>query len=333
MAPLVEQYRGGLLECMHIGVVAVSDAQGRLLAHVGDPQWMGFTRSTLKPFQALPFLRAQGPQQLGYGREDLAMLCSSHSGEPMHVARVDAMLARSSLQPSRLQCGCRLPLFAHLGIAPAPPEGSFDARHHNCSGKHTGFLAYCVQQGLPLESYLEPLHPLQQAIRREVAVAAGLPQDAIRMGIDGCSAPNYAMPLSALAAAYARLAAATDSAGQGAYFKQLADAMVSHPELVSGACRNDLAFMQAGRGDWVTKVGADGVQAVASRSRGQAFAIKVMDGSKVALHAATVEVLEQLGWLDDNQRKLLEPWRERAVLNARGLQVGDRKAVLRLQIA
>jgi L-asparaginase II len=333
MAPLVEQHRGGLLECMHIGVVAVSDAQGRLLAHVGDPQWMGFTRSTLKPFQALPFLRAEGPQQLGYGREELAMLCSSHSGEPMHVARVDAMLARSGLQPSRLQCGCRVPLFAHLGIAPAPPEGSFDARHHNCSVKHSGFLAYCVQQGLPLESYLEPLHPLQQAIRREVAVAAGLPQDAIRMGIDGCSAPNYAMPLSALAAAYARLAAATDSAGQGAHFKQLADAMVSHPELVSGTCRNDLAFMQAGRGDWLTKVGADGVQAVASRSRGQGFAIKVMDGSKVALHAATVEVLEQLGWLDDSQRKLLEPWRERAVLNARGLPVGERKTVLRLQRA
>lgn len=331
LVPLVEQHRGGMLECMHFGAVAVCDASGRLLAHAGDPQWMSFTRSTLKPFQALPFLRIDGPRQLGYGAEELAMLCASHSGEPMHVACVDAMLARSQLHPARLQCGCRPPLFALLGIAPPPPEGSFDARHHNCSGKHAGFLAYCVQKGLPLENYLDPGHPLQQAIREEVAQATGLDPAAMRMGIDGCSAPNYAMPLSALATAYARLACAADDTGQGVYFSELADAMVSHPVMVSGSCRNDLAFMQAGGGDWVTKVGADGMQAVASRSRGQAFAIKVMDGSKVALHAATVEVLEQLGWLDDRQRELLEPWRERAVLNARGLQVGERKAVLRLQ--
>jgi L-asparaginase II len=151
------------------------------------------------------------------------------------------------------------------------------------------------------------------------------------MGIDGCSAPNYAMPLAALARAYARLASGARDAQFGASFALLSDAMAAHPALVSGTGRNDLAFMQAGRGDWVTKIGADGVQVVASRSRGEALALKVSDGSKPALYAATVEALDQLGWLDDAQRAALEPWRARALLSVKGAVVGERRAVLRLR--
>ena len=105
--------------------------------------------------------------------------------------------------------------------------------------------------------------------------------------------------------------------------------MTAHPELVSGTARNDLAFMRAGRGDWVTKVGADGVQAVASKSRRQAFALKIADGNKLAVHAATVAVLDQLGWLDARQREELRPWRAESIANTHGTQVGERKACLR----
>ena len=102
--------------------------------------------------------------------------------------------------------------------------------------------------------------------------------------------------------------------------------------IARGTGRNDLAFMQAGRGDWVSKVGADGVQVIGSKSRGEALAIKIIDGNKPALFAATVEVLDQLGWLDDAQRKQLEPWRARLLRNARGLKVGERLPVFRMQI-
>ena len=141
------------------------------------------------------------------------------------------------------------------------------------------------------------------------------------------------MPLSALARAYARLASSERDAESGDSFRLLAQAMVAHPELVSGTARSDLAFMKAGRGDWVTKVGADGVQAFASTSRGQAFALKVIDGNKVALFAATVAVLDQLGWLDARQKDELRPWRAEAIANTRGTQVGERKPAFRLRAA
>jgi L-asparaginase II len=152
----------------------------------------------------------------------------------------------------------------------------------------------------------------------------------LKMGTDGCSAPNYAMPLSHLARGYARLAGGGSEGPFAESFALLADAMTAHPDLVSGTGRNDLAFMRAGRGDWVTKVGADGVQVVASRSRGEALALKISDGSKVALYAATVEALDQLGWLDAAQREALRPWRWETIASVKGAPVGGRKPAFRL---
>lgn len=331
LEPLIQLTRGGVPESLHFGAVAVVDARGALKASVGDAHQRIFTRSTLKALQALPFVEAGGPVTLGFTQNEVAMLCASHNGEDQHVAATESMLQKAGLDYRTLRCGCHVPgLFTLLDQA--PPEGlRFDERHNNCSGKHAGFLAHCVQQGWPVESYIEPDHPLQKAIRRDVARAVGMDADDLRMGIDGCSAPNYAMPLSKLAYGYARLATGAADTEFGASFAALSDAMTAQPWMVSGTGRNDLAFTRAGRGDWVCKVGADGVQVIGSKSRGEALAIKISDGNKAALFATAIEVMDQLGWLDADQRTQLEPWRAQAIRNARDLHVGDRQPVFKLQ--
>lgn len=331
LIPLVQTFRGDTLENVHFGAVAVADVHGRVLAHGGDPYWTTFTRSTLKALQALPFMEAGGPAFFGFGSHEVAMLCASHSGEPMHVEAVQSMLDKAGVKTKQLQCGCHVPYYVELGVGPAPAH--IDERHHNCSGKHAGFLAACVYAGHGLDNYLAPGHPLQQAIRAQVARAVGLAPEQLKLGIDGCSAPNYAMPLAHLARGYARLASGAADGEFGDSFELLSSAMVAHPELVSGTGRNDEAYMRIGRGDWVTKVGADGVQAFASRSRGEAFAVKIADGNAVALHAASVQVLDQLGWLDAAQREALQPWRAEAILSIRGAPVGRRRAAFTLQRA
>ena len=305
--PLIEVNRGGLVECQHWGAVAVADRDGRVSAQVGDPYTVTFTRSTIKAFQALPFMQSGGPRALGWGQGELALLCASHNGEPMHVAQAERMLASVGKDYHALRCGCHRPLFAE------------------------GFVAHCVQQGLPLDDHLDPAHPLQVAIRDHVAQAVGLAPEQLAMGIDGCSAPNYAMPLASLARGYARLAGGAPDTDLDQSLTELADAMVARPELGSGTGRHDLDFMRAGQGDWVSKTGADGVQVVGSRSRGEAFALKVMDGNMVAQVAAAVEVMDQLGWLDARQREALAPRRSGRILNARGLEVGGRRAVFQLR--
>ena len=333
VTPLIELNRGGTTECLHFGAVAVVNTQGQLLAHAGDAHWRTFSRSTLKPLQALPFVKAQGPRALGFTSEQLALMCASHNGEDKHVTQVQAMLDKAGLDYRQLRCGCHVPLqFTHLN-QPVPAGLSYDERHHNCSGKHAGFLACCVHQGWDSGSYLEPAHPLQIAVRRDVARAMRMDEQDLAMGIDGCSAPNYAMPLSRLALAYARLASGARDSELGESFAQLGEAMTRHPDLVSGTGRNDLDFMRAGRGDWVSKVGADGVQVVGSKSRGEAFAIKILDGNKPALFAASVEVMAQLGWLDEAQREALRPWRAETLLSVRGAPVGLRKTLFQLKPA
>ena len=332
LEPLIQLTRGGIPECLHLGAVAVVNTRGKLTAAVGDAHMRTFSRSTLKALQALPFIEAGGHTQFGFTQPELAMLCASHNGEDAHVAATDSMLSKAGLNYRALRCGCHVPgLFTQLDKA--PPEGlEFDERHNNCSGKHAGFLALCVQMGWPTEDYTAMEHPLQLAIRQDVARAVGMEADDLKPGIDGCSAPNYAMPLSKLAYGYARLASGTADTEFGPSFGLLGEAMTAQPWMVSGTGRNDLALMQAGRGDWVSKVGADGVQVLGSKSRGEAFAIKIIDGNKPALFAATVEVLAQLGWMDDAQAKLLEPWRARTLRNARGTKVGERLPLFRMQI-
>ncbi len=328
--PLVEHTRGPLTEIVHAGAVAVVDVTGNVLQSAGDPYAMTFTRSTIKPFQALPFMEGGGAAHFGFAPRHIALLCASHNGEDRHVQGVGEMLEKVGQPFSSLQCGCHAPLrFSYGGLTP-PPGATFDERYNNCSGKHTGFLGYCVQHGLPPEDHLAPTHALQKVVRTHVARAARLDEEQLVAGTDGCSAPNYAMPLSRLALSFARLASGGVDSEFGESFEILGNAMSAHPEMVSGTGRNDLAFTQAGRGDWLTKIGADGVQVIASKSRRQGIAIKVISGHMPALYNAAVSALDQAGWLDDQQRALLAPWGDQQIINARGRSVGEIRATFKL---
>lgn len=329
VAPLAEVMRGNEVESIHFGAVAVVNARGELLYQAGNPHFLTFTRSTIKPFQALPFLRAGGPEYFGFGSRELALLCASHSGEAMHTAIVESMLYRAGCEERQLQCGCHMPIhYAATGTQPAA-DATFTQLHNNCSGKHAGFLAYCRQHGQPVESYLDPAHPLQREIRSSLADFAGVPESGMTAGMDGCSAPNYALPLSRLAYAYARLAQVGTDPVYGELTGQLFAAMTAHPELVSGTGRIDLALMQAGQGDWVAKGGAEGVQVIGIRSAGLGIALKAADGSARGLQPATIAVLSQLG-LRPRQGSALESWLRPQLFNLKGIRTGEVRPALSL---
>jgi L-asparaginase II len=325
--PLGLVTRGGAAESIHYGSIAVVDREGHLLHSAGDPSFLTMTRSALKPFQAMPFVAAGGVERFGYGTPQVALLCASHSGEPRHVEAVADMLARAGNSAADLQCGTHAPGFYEArGEVPPPPP--YSPLAHNCSGKHSGMLAYCVHCGLPRESYLADDHPLQRSIRRAVAHFTSTAEADLVAGIDGCSAPNYAVELRRLAQAYARLASTQVDAEFGTAPRVLADAMIAHPEMVSGERRTDLDLIRAGRGDWIAKIGAEGVQAIGLRGAGIGIAVKVTDGSKRPLRPVVASVLEQLGLLDDTRRAALAEWFEPAVRNYRGIATGSIKAVV-----
>jgi L-asparaginase II len=322
--PLVLTTRGGLVECVHYGSLAVVDADGKLVAGVGDPMALNFTRSALKPLQALPFVEAGGMSRFGFTSHELALMCASHGGEAVHVKTVARMLDRIGARESDLRCGCHMPYYYTATETSAPAGARWNQLFHNCSGKHSGFLAYCRMFGHRFADYLDPDSPVQTRIRNVVqGFADGGP---VAQGIDGCSAPNYALRLARLAHAFCRIAV-----GETPELAAIAYAMTRHPDLVSGTARADLALMQAGRGDWVSKIGADGVQALGVRSRGIGIAVRIADGNKRALQVATVNVLQQLGLLDavDAASPLVRFVRP-ALRNLRGVGVGTVEAAFEL---
>ncbi|WP_439518845.1 asparaginase [Hydrogenophaga sp.] len=327
--PLTVTFRGGHPENVHHGSLAVVNAQGQLLASVGDVRAPMFTRSALKPFQAMPLI-AQAADRLRLEDADVALLCASHSGEPVHVERAASLLARIGADESSLACGTHVPFFFGATGKTPEPGAQFNRLHHNCSGKHTGMLLLADSLGAPLAGYLDPSHPVQQEIARSVSHFTGVPADQLVLGIDGCSAPNFAVPLQALAHGFARLTLAGPDPLFGNAPQRVARAMSRHPDLVSGQGRNDLALMRAGRSDWVSKVGADGVQALASFSRGIGIAAKVSDGQLAPLMVAFVSALDQLGWLDDESRAALASLMPPPLKNAAGIEVGEMRAVLKL---
>ena len=320
-APLAEVTRGTIVESTHRGSVAVCAHDGELLFAAGDPAFITFTRSALKPLQALPFVASGGVDRFGYTPPQVALLCASHAGETRHIEAAADMLAKAGNNASELQCGTHAPYcFEARGEVPPPPP--YSPLANNCSGKHSGMLAYCVMCGHDKQDYLALGHPLQQAIRQAVSRFSGVREEALVAGIDGCSAPNYAMPLAALATGFARLGAAVVDPDYGHAPRQLADAMTAHPEMISGEHGADLALARAGRGDWISKIGAEGVRAMSIRSRGWGIAIKVADGNMRGLHVATVGVLDQLGLLDATARSALRRLAAPELRNLRGITTG-----------
>jgi L-asparaginase II len=326
---LVEVTRGGRMESEHRGAIAVVDAAGKLIAHVGDVQLASYLRSSAKPFQLLPLVERGGADRFGLTSAELAVIAGSHSGETHHVAAVQAILNKIGLREDALQCGIHIPFNAAAAKALRTEGYEPSILHNNCSGKHAGMLAQAVDRGLSTHDYLDPQHPVQVTIRQRFAELSGLTFDQIGVGVDGCSAPCFAMPLRAAALAFARLAGARDDG-----LSRVARAMLDHPEMVAGEGRIDTDLMRAVPGRLVSKGGAEGYHGMGLiRPDGSAWgiAIKIADGDgKRGGHPAIIEVLRQLGVLDDAALAQLQSYHTWPVTNHRGLEVGEVRANFKL---
>lgn len=300
-ARTITLFRAEVPESRHPMMGVVCDAAGRVVRAWGDADATVFPRSALKPLQALPLVETGAAEAFAVTDEELALACASHNGLPMHVDRVARWLKRIGCTVDDLECGAHAPYDAGATRAIYEMHGHPNALHNNCSGKHTGMLTVCRHLGLPLKGYSEPEHPLQQRILTTYAETTGTPESAMPLGIDGCSLPAAAMPLSGLATAMARFAAPDGhfAADRAAAARRLCRAWAAHPELVAGPeTFNTDAMVLTGR-RVLLKRGAQGVYGGCVPDSGLGFAIKAVSGSSVAADAMTAVVMRELRLVDD----------------------------------
>jgi L-asparaginase II len=332
--PLYRFARGGHTESVHHGAVAVVDASGRLMASAGDPYTSTYLRSAAKPFQALPIVQASVQGAIELETREIAVICASHSGTDAHVAVIQGLQARFGIREDDLLCGVHPPFDPETQQALQSRGEDPTPNRHNCSGKHTGMLVYARLRGWPSADYIDPAHPLQSEILEACALLCGLPPEKIGVGVDGCSAPNFALPLYHAALAFARLGDPSELPEVTAQAcRRITAAMRAHPELVSGPGRFDTRLMAAGKGRLVAKGGAEGYQgvgllpgALGDGAPAVGVAVKIADGDLRgrALPGVVVEVLRQLGALDSAARKTLSEFGpNRPVYNWRKLVVGE----------
>ena len=339
---VVELTRGGIVECIHFGAMAVVDSSGNLLTSLGDPNLLTFPRSSMKPLQALPFVEDGGPEHFGLTEEELAILCASHHGTDEHVRVLRSIHAKVGLQEADLQCGVHWPPDKATVLAMRERGEEPTPYRHNCSGKHSGMLAQALLHDYSKGNYLSMDNPLQQRILKTVAEMCDVKPEDMPIGIDGCSAPVFAMPLYNFALAMARLADPFELGEvRAAACKKITHAMMAYPVMVAGPGSLDTVLMDVMRGKTAVKGGAEGYQmlslmpeACGKGSPGIGVALKISDGdpNRRATYATLVGLLNALGFGKEMESEAFRNFNTPILKNWRGLEIGEIRTARPIEI-
>ena len=336
---LVELWRGDIVESFHRGALAIVDAAGSVLRQAGDIDRPIYARSAVKGLQALPLVASGAAERFGLTDAELALACASHGGQAEHVATATAMLAKAGLDLGVLECGVHWPsnelaarALAASGAAPCP-------LHNNCSGKHSGFACLGAlmagdadaARGL-LRGYVEPEHQVMREVSAALEAATGVRLADAPRATDGCSIPTFAIPLRALAHAFARFGTGTGlNPGYARAAARLRWAVAAAPQMVAGTGRMDTRLMTHFGTRLFCKVGAEGVYCATLPELGLGIALKIDDGNNArAAEVALVALVASLLPLSDADREFVAPLRDVELKNWNGRLVGRLKPAAEL---
>jgi len=335
---LVEVWRGNAVESMHAGAIAVLDADGAVIASLGDIERPIFPRSAVKALQALPLVESNAAERLRLNDDELALACASHNGEPEHVRTAAGMLAKAGVDAGVLECGVHWPYQDTVSRAMAARGEVPTALNNNCSGKHAGFVCLACalmgwnDSGLDLRQYVKgyvsPEHPVMREVSDALQSTTGVDLSHAPRGTDGCSIPTFGIPLRNLALAFARFGTGQGlRAGEARAARRLREAVARSPFMVAGTGRFDTRVMERLGERVFCKVGAEGVYCAALPERGLGVAIKVDDGNNArAAEIAMAAAIEAFVALDDAEATFIRGLSDVTLKNWNGIEVGALRA-------
>ncbi|MBZ7920803.1 asparaginase [Ensifer adhaerens] len=321
---LVEVTRGNLVESRHRGFVIAVDGDGKTVFSLGETDSAVFPRSACKAMQALPLMESGAADAYGFGNRELALACSSHSGESEHVELAAKMLAAAGRDVSALECGAHWSSDQKTLIAQARSLDAPTALHNNCSGKHSGFICACCHSGTEVKGYVGYDHPLQREIRGTMESLTGAILAKDNCGVDGCSIPTYAVPLKGLAHGFAKMATGAGLEPERARAsKRLIEACMAEPFFVAGTKRACTRLMKTAPGRIFAKTGAEGVFCAAIPEKGIAIALKCEDGATRAAEAMVIATLARFFRDEPDLHTALMAQANHSMRNWNGIHVGD----------
>lgn len=320
--PIVHEYRGGLLDLVRMGYICVVDEHSKVLGAVGDPQEIIYYRSASKPIQALPVIARGIDHEFGLTEREAALFSGSHHGEWFHMDALESILKKSNLTEDMMVMKPTLP---HASGGATARKG-----YHNCSGKHAALMLLQRALGGNVRDYWREDSAAQAEVRRVIAEVSEYPEGDIRVGIDGCGVPVFAVSLQAIAAAYKNLAhpeAIADPSLAGAAARYIP--MINrHPEMIKGT--DTLCTRLNMDANIIAKGGANGVYALGLKREKIGIAIKLVDGSTGARPMILAEILRQIGYDDRQTLDMLDEMSQMIIRNDNGDEVGHMRCAFKL---
>lgn len=323
MQPLAVLTRKDRVESIHKGYICATDTNKKIVYSLGNADAKVFLRSSAKPIQAVALVHSGAMEKFDITLQELAIICSSHSGEDFHREAVSSILSKIGLKEENLSCGIANPYNKDM-LNRLIKKGVRPSQLYNCcSGKHAGMLALCKYYDYPVEDYTELEHPVQQLILKTIAELLECSVDDIVTGIDGCGVPTFLVTLHQAAYLYSLLA--HGSKGKNKYrdcFGLIQKAMTSYPRMINGDKEFCTDLITHSEGRVIGKVGAEGIYCVAVPEKQMGICIKIADGNERGVYPVTTHILHQLGILNDNAMESLKLWAFPPVKNHKGKIVG-----------
>jgi L-asparaginase II len=334
---LVEVMRGGMIESIHRGAIAVVDADGALVLEMGEIDRPVFPRSAIKGLQAIPLIESGAAERFALDDAEISLACASHNGEPAHAALAASMLAKAGRDATSLECGAHWPMWSQRLSEKAAPwgrmsallepvfaSGSPSALHNNCSGKHAGFICTACATGDDPVGYIHADHPTMRAVTAVMEEMTGTQlSNQAACGTDGCSIPTYALQLRALALGFARFGTGHGLGSERRKAVQrIRSAVAAAPFATAGTDRFDTNLMLAFGARAFVKVGAEGVYCASFPELGYGVALKCDDGTTRAAEVMMAALVKRFLPMSEREATALAPLLNQPLKNWNGMQVG-----------
>ena len=311
--------RGDLTESIHVIFATVVDDSGHTVFSTGDSNYLTCIRSSAKPFQAGAAIKSGAIKAAGFDDSEIALMCSSHLGEAVHVKTAKSMLSKIGCTVEDYECGIHAPADVSSRHELIKNEGELTSYHNNCSGKHAGMLALAKYLSKDSKNYTCPNSIAQKTIYAALQEYSEIKN--IPMGVDGCSAPTAFFTLETIAKMFQKL-----STNEYPELVSVFNAMISHPYNVAGKGHFDTKFISALKGNAVTKGGGESIRGISFKNRdgkNLGISLKVLDGSSRAMPVGVITLLEHLDLLTKKEVSALKEYKTRERKNCRGKKIGQ----------
>ena len=98
--------RSNKVESYHRIKILIKNTNNKILLKSGDINDLIFPRSSIKIFQAIPFIQSNAPKIYKLNSKSVALACSSHRGETYHVKELVKWLNKVGISKKKIKVWC-----------------------------------------------------------------------------------------------------------------------------------------------------------------------------------------------------------------------------------